>query len=134
MNTNRRIELIAAVAATLALPACSLPTEGFTVTVTQRESFVPSSVHRTWWTAVEGCSSTRGEFELVRWYRAGGIRSGGESLQGVWQSPHDLIVVRGAEEDSLIVRHEILHELLRGDANHKNDAWSRCDLLGVGAS
>ena len=133
MNTNRRIELIAALAATLALPVCSIPTEGFTVTVTLRESFVPSAQHRTWWTDVQACSSTRGDFHLVRWYRAAEIRSGGKSVQGIWQFPHDVTVVRGAEAVSSIVRHEMLHELLRGDADHKNEAWVRCDLVDGGS-
>ncbi len=128
MNTNRRIELTAAVAATLALLACSIPTEGLSVTVTQIQRFVPPEEYRTWWETVEACSSRSGDFELVRWFQADGIVIRGKVVLGFWESPHDITVVKTVKEEAFVVRHEMLHDLLRGDPDHEHRAWSRCDL------
>lgn len=133
MDTRRWSKRIAVAGATLAVLACSVPTEGFTVTVTQRERFAPPNEYRSWWESVEACSALRGDFDLARWYRAAGITSGGEGVQGIWESPHDITVVRGAEADASIVSHEILHNLLQGDIDHRHDAWVRCNLVRVDA-
>ena len=128
MNTNRRIELIAAVAATLALLACSIPTEGLSLAVTRRQRLVPPAEYRSWWETVEACSSRSGDFDLVRWYEADGIVIRGDVVLGFWEPPHDITVVNTAKEDAFVVRHEMLHDLLRGDLDHKHEAWSHCNL------
>ncbi len=126
---NRRIELVGALAATLSVAACSIPTEAFTVEVSQREQFTPPGEYRIWWGDVEECSSTMGDFDVVRWYRAAQITNGDQTVQGLWEFPHDITLTREAEGIGSIVRHEILHDLLRGDTEHTLSAWTRCDLL-----
>ncbi len=128
MNTNTRIELIVAAAATLALPACSVPTESVILAFTQRQRFEPPAQYRSLWETVEGCSSRSGDFDLVHWHEAEGIVFQGEIVLGLWEPPHDITVVNTAKENVFVVSHEMLHELLRGDIDHKDEAWSQCDL------
>ena len=119
-------------AATLGLPACSIPTEGLSIEVTQIQRFEPPEEYRSWWETVEACSSRSGDFDLVRWYQADGIVIRGEDVDGIWESPHDITVVETAKEDAFVVRHEMLHELLRGDIDHEHEAWSLCGLGSQG--
>ena len=134
MNTDRRIRLIAAVVATLALVACSIPTEGLSLAVTQRQPLVPLQEYRGWWEIVEACSSRSGDFDLVRWYEASGIVVRGEVALGLWEPPHDITVVNTVKENAFIVRHEMLHDILGGDPDHKDEAWLRCNLETQGSS
>ena len=132
MSTNRRIELIAGAAATLALVACSTPTESFSLAVTQVRRFVPPEEYRSYWETVEACSSKSGDFDLVSWYQANAIVIDGEVVLGFWEAPHDITVVNTAKENDVVVRHEMLHDLLSGDPDHAHEAWSDCNLSNQG--
>ena len=128
MNTNRPIELIATVATTLVLLACSIPTEGLSLAVTGLQRFVPPEEYRGWWETVEACSSRSGDFDLVRWYQADVLVIGGKDVSGSWEPPHDITVAKTAKGNAFVVHHEMLHDLLRGDPDHEHEAWSHCDL------
>ena len=132
MNTNRRIELVAGAAATLALVACSTPTEGFSLAVRDVRRFVPPAEYRSLWETVEACSSQSGDFDLVEWYEANAIVIDGEVVLGFWEAPHDITVVNTAKENDFVVRHEMLHDLLSGDPDHEDQAWSDCNLNNQG--
>ncbi len=131
MNANRRIELIAAVAATLALLACS---DSVSVAIAQRQQFEPPEEYRSWWETVEACSSRSGDFDLVRWFDTASIVVQGVVVSGLWEPPHDITLWSLATENASVVRHEILHDLLRGDGDHKDDAWSLCNLGTQGSA
>ena len=128
MNSKRRIELFAAVAATLALAACSTPTEGLRIAVTQRQRYEALGEYRGWWETVEACSSKSGDFGRVHWYEASAMVVQGESVLGLWEPQHDITVLNTLKEEAPIVRHEMLHDLLSGDIEHEHEAWSACGL------
>jgi hypothetical protein len=128
VNTSRRIELIAGAAATLALVACSTPTENLSIAVTQIQRFEPPEEYRSLWETVEACSSMSNDFELVRWYEAQGIVIQGDVVLGFWEAPHDITILSNAKENDFVVRHEMLHDLLSGDPDHQHEAWSQCGL------
>ena len=89
---------------------------------------------------MEACSSRSGDFDLVRWYEAATIQIGDptrnplEIVLGIWESPHDITFVNIWKEDAFVVRHEMLHELLRGDVDHKDEAWSACSFATEGSA
>ena len=56
------------------------------------------------------------------------IKIEGKDVNGFWESPHDITVVNTAKGNASVVRHEMLHDLLRGDRDHEHEAWSHCDL------
>jgi hypothetical protein len=131
MNTSRRIELITGAAATLALVACSIPTENHSLAVAGVQRFVPPEEYRILWETVEACSSMSGDFELVRWYQADEIVIQGHVVLGFWVAPHDITLVKTSKESDFVVSHEMLHDLL-SDPGHEHEAWSDCNLGNKG--
>ena len=49
--------------------------------------------------------------------------------RGVWTPPHQITLVRGYEDNEITVRHEMLHDLLEGDSEHRSPLWTECDLI-----
>ena len=95
---------------------------------------MPPDEYRSWWEATEACSSTSGDFDLVQWYHASSIIRQGENVSGLWEPPHDITIRRDQEMTAFVVRHEMLHELLRGNVDHELPAWLHCDLFSSSPS
>lgn len=102
---------------------------GFTAKVTNREPFMPLPAYEAWWSANELCSSRTGDLTRVQWFLATSIVSNGALAFGAWTAPHQIVLVRGFEEDEVVVRHEMLHDLLDGDPDHRSPLWATCDLI-----
>ena len=103
-------------------------------------------VYDAWWQMVEACSRLRGDLASVSWYSvpAGdgqGFEVGGRVYTGYWyEGGNRIAVVAEREFEGPLVRHEMLHALLRrGD--HPRDAFvehcgavvacpSDCDAIG----
>ena len=109
----------------VALPACDLPTSLTKVGV---EPYAPLPEYVEFWSETESCSERSGELELIRWFTAVAISSGPGITRGLWEPPHDITVLSGLEEDERTVRHEMLHDLLRGDPGHQSPSWEACGL------
>jgi hypothetical protein len=105
---------------------------GFETQVTDKEPFSPPPVYATWWASTEACAGRTGRFELITWYLASSITGDRAVARGRWSPPHEIVIVRGFEDDERTVRHEMLHDLLRGDAEHRSPEWSACGLLFEG--
>ena len=106
---------------------------GFTAAVIDRQPFSAPEVYRDWWRATETCSARRGNYDRIVWYTASGIAGGTAVGRARWTSPHDIIIVRGYENDEKVVRHEMLHDLLGGDRGHQRPEWDACQLHVDGA-
>ena len=78
-----------------------------------------------WWQMTESCSGRQGDLRAIRWYivpDAHSIDVGGKRVQGV--TIGDRIVLAGAVRgNGPLVRHEMLHALLRGTSGHPRDAF-----------
>ena len=114
----------------LALAACDFT--GLSTRVTGRQPFTPPPVYGEWWAETESCSGATGDLAAIDWYLATGISSDAVSAFGLWLPPHEIVLVRGFEDSRFTVRHEMLHDLLRGDPEHEDPAWTRCGLLKEG--
>jgi hypothetical protein len=98
------------------------------------ELFEAPGVYEVWWARTEVCAELRGRFEDVTWYVVPGARTfdteTGEKV-GYWvkSSQGTRIVLAGDYQDhELVVRHEILHDLL-GREGHPDDYFrDRCGL------
>ena len=111
-------------------PACNFsPTDVWVFSLSGHTRVEPPEEYRTWWETTEACSSIVGDFDLVEWYRALEIVTRGTVLLGRWEPPHQITIVQAHELNTFVVRHEILHELLRGDSNHQGEAWLQCELI-----
>ena len=102
-------------------PLTSIAKEGL-------EPFDPLPEYAGFWEATETCSGTSGDLGLIRWFRALSLTSNGQILRGLWEPPHRITIWTGLEDDEPTVRHEMLHDLLRGDPNHRAPAWGDCGL------
>jgi hypothetical protein len=96
--------------------------------VTGLQSFDPPPIYREWWAATESCSGRRAPFERVNWFLVTNMSLDGRPGLGRWQSPHEIAITRGYENDQKLVRHEILHDLLNGDHAHGRSEWDSCDI------
>ncbi len=84
-----------------------------------RERFEPPLVYRTWFQSTEACSGLAGEFDRLRFYRVPGNEF--ECPSGIcvarWTDAHEIYVAEAFVLDELVLRHEMLHDLI-GQAGH----------------
>jgi hypothetical protein len=88
---------------------------------------VPPPVYAKWWGMVESCSGLRGSLENIQWYSTASLlrdpNDNDEAIAGYWSLASNRIVLY--ENDTIaggIVRHEMLHALLRS-AGHPRSAF-----------
>jgi hypothetical protein len=95
---------------------------------------VAPTEYRAWWARTETCSGITGDFDRVAWYTVPGVGTMetdiGEKV-GIWgsQGGQSTITIAGDYlEHELVVRHEMLHELL-GREGHPDEYFvARCGL------
>ena len=93
------------------------------------QRFTPPAVYRSWWALTEACSGLHGDFEAVQWYQIPNATSltlpSGEVVQARWLRAGNRIVLTGGLDGLYagdLVRHEMLHALLRG-GDHPRSAF-----------
>ncbi len=110
--------------------ACSEPIGPESVGVIERYS--PPEVYRTWWAEVEACSGLQGDFDRVRWYvkgQSGQFRYRGAYVFAYWWPSHEIVIAGGQVANDMVVRHEMLHDLL-GSGEHSPEYFvSRCGMI-----
>lgn len=92
--------------------------------------FGPPRVYETWWKDVEECSAFHAPFRRVRWFVVPGEESfvvNGQRDNGLWIEHYRFIILAEARlYDSLVVRHEMLHDL-SGSLDHPAEYFQqRC--------
>lgn len=102
--------------------------ESFSTEVHDREPFDPPATYDPWWASVEDCSGLSGDMGRIQWFLALSVEGDGVVARARWSPPHDIILVRGYEDDPAVVRHEMLHDLLNGDRLHEAPQWAACGL------
>jgi hypothetical protein len=71
-------------------------------------------IYREWWAKTQACSGLTGNFERVRWSVVEGPSfpcSSGECA-GHWNSNHQIFLAGDWMMDEMVVRHEMLHDLI----------------------
>lgn len=93
----------------------------------------PPAVYSEWYREMEVCVGLAGTFALVRWFAVPGehwwdpLRQ--QYATGTWRAPHDIYIAASHALDALVVKHEAIHDLLRGgDAD--DPAFRRCSGIG----
>jgi hypothetical protein len=82
----------------------------------------PPAVYREWWAKTEACSGLTGDFDRVNWVVVEGPSFPCSSGQcaGHWSSlGHQIFLAREWASDEMVVRHEMLHDLI-GRPGHPN--------------
>jgi hypothetical protein len=79
--------------------------------------FEAPSAYSRWWTMVQTCSGLGGDITTVSWYRVptgADVVEGSSSIDGYWApSTNRIVLSAGSVLDGGVVRHEMLHALLR---------------------
>ena len=92
--------------------------------------FEPPPAYQLWWQMAQECSGRRGVLSHVDWYYVPGARTlvvEGQRVEGYWTSAGNTIVVAEASMFSgPLVRHEMLHSLVRGDGHPRDFFLERC--------
>jgi hypothetical protein len=88
-------------------------------------------VYEQWWQLTEECSGITGSLSAVNWYRVPGVTDislgDGTLVNGRWDEGGNRIVLAGnAEFAGDLVRHEMLHALLRTAGHPRAQFISRC--------
>jgi hypothetical protein len=101
--------------------------------------FQPPPVYARWWSMVESCSGLHGSLSEVSWYQVPGsetVAYSGDEVAGYWAHNTNRIVLGGeAALDGSVVRHEMLHALVRQPKGHPRQYFlDRCAGLVVCSS
>jgi hypothetical protein len=93
--------------------------------------FAPPEQYRAWWALTEACSGVQGTYSAVKWYilpRSDTFSLGSETVNGAWYGGHaNFIVLGDAEEfDGSLVRHEMLHALLKNPGHPRQQFLGNC--------
>lgn len=104
------------------------------------EPFQPPAVYQTVWSEMEACTGLSRSYWDIDWFTVGYatkdsaavaiVSSDGQPVLGEYQPPNRITLrywdaIYGGPGWG-IVRHEIAHALLRGDAEHRDAIWERC--------
>jgi hypothetical protein len=94
------------------------------------EPMQPPAVYREWWSKTEACSGLTGDFDRVEWLVVPGhsFSCASGRCAGHWQSSHQIYIAGDWTMNELVVRHEMLHDLL-GRSGHPNPPFGQgCPL------
>ena len=90
----------------------------------------PPAVYREWWAKTEACSGLSGDFDRVEWSLVAGhsFPCASGNCAGHWEPGHRIYVAQDFVLNEMVVRHEILHDLL-GRAGHPDPPFGNpCPL------
>ncbi len=107
VRTAASVRLFWAVGLLAIISACGFAPEGDV-------PMEPPAVYREWWAKTEACSGRTGNFDRLRWSVVEGRSfpcSSGECA-GHWRSDHHIYLAGDWVMDEMVVRHEMLHDLL----------------------
>jgi hypothetical protein len=93
------------------------------------EPFTPPLVYRKWYAQTEACSGVKGDFDKINWYHTPEttLFVSGENATAYWSAGSNRIVLtRNVELDGQIVRHEMLHSLVRGKGHPREQFLGKC--------
>ena len=89
--------------------------------------FTPPLLYRQWWAMTEACSERQRDIREIQWYASDGqqLRSAdGNDVGGYYTASRHRIVLRGdLRYDGALVRHEMLHAILRNAKGHPREAY-----------
>lgn len=88
------------------------------------------AVYREWWAETESCSGLSGDFERIEWLVVPGYSFDCSSGQcaGHWRDGHRIYLAEEWMLNEMVVRHEMLHDLMNG-GGHPNPPFGKgCPL------
>ncbi|HJQ12002.1 MAG TPA: hypothetical protein VJ840_13315 [Gemmatimonadaceae bacterium] len=125
-----RLSIIPVVVMVLGLTACDMHRLVDPVLPTDAKEFSPPSVYSTWWNMTQACSGSTGSLGAVTWFKTDKPLHNsetGESINGYWSaSSNRIVLTTSAMLDGGIVRHEMLHALVRKPGHPRDQFLGKC--------
>ena len=90
----------------------------------------PPAVYQTWWAETEACSGLSGNFDRIEWMIVPGESfpcASGDCV-GHWDPGHKIFLASEWTEHEMVVRHEMLHELMRRSGHPSPPFGNGCPL------
>ena len=118
-----KLPRVLALLAGLTLAGCAFEPQGETPTD-------PPPAYREWWARTEACSGLTGTFDRIKWYTVPGssFPCSGGSCVGHWESDHHIVISADWSNSEMVVRHEMLHDLV-GHPGHPDPPFGKgCGL------
>ena len=126
----RRRIIAGVVAGSLALSVCDRAVDPPQLLPPDAEQFSPPAVYSTWWNMTQACSGLSGSLADVTWYKTTQPLHDPrteEVLGGYWISgSNSIVILTTAMLYGPLVRHEMLHALLRGRGHPRNQFLGNC--------
>jgi hypothetical protein len=74
----------------------------------------PPAVYREWWGKTEACSGLSGDFDRIQWsvVPGYGFECASGTCAGHWEPGHHIYLAGDWTMNEMVVRHEMLHDLL----------------------
>jgi hypothetical protein len=90
----------------------------------------PPAVYQEWWEKTEACSGLSGEFERVEWMIVPGrsFRCSAGDCVGHWDPGHKIFLASEWAGHEMVVRREMLHDLMRRSGHPSPPFGSGCPL------
>lgn len=78
------------------------------------ERIEPPEIYRAWWSRTEQCSGRTGRMTRIQWFKVPGhgFACPTGTCAGRWEDNHSIYIAEDWLEHEMVVRHEMLHELL----------------------
>ena len=98
------------------------------------EAMEAPAIYQDWWGKTEACSKRSGQFSRIEWYVVPGVTTFATDMGpkvGLWiqnGSRVSIVVAGGYENHEMVVRHEMLHALLRQEGHPTVYFVDRCHL------
>jgi hypothetical protein len=119
----RRVFLLGLSPLLLLLGSCGFDVAG-------SEPVDPPAVYREWWDKTEACSGRSGDFDRVEWLVVPGysFKCASGQCAGHWQQGHQIYIAQEWMMNEMVVRHEILHDLLNAGGHPNPPFGEGCPL------
>lgn len=113
------------VVATFVLLACG---DLFAPPTESRMFTIPDIYRWAWWPMTTECSAIPGDLTRIHWRAvpAGRLLFDGHPVAGVWEPPHTIWLDERFLNTEVIVRHEMLHDLIQ--TGKHPPVFARCGL------
>lgn len=92
------------------------------------------AIYQEWFQKTEACSGLTGQYSTLQWYVVPGVETfstdaGDKVGEWIWDGTTNRIIVAGNYQNhEMVVRHELLHSLLRQEGHPAQYFIDRCKL------
>jgi len=96
----------------------------------ENSPMTPPAEYREWWAKTEACSGLSGDFDQVQWsgVPGDGFKCSTGTCAGHWEPDHHIYLAQDWTTNEMVVRHEMLHDLLQRPGHPDPPFGSPCPL------